>query len=61
MLSHKIKANDHHSFFTDKEIEPAIVDLFGWTAHGLPVGGENFDLSSLETKTKPFFEFAFIH
>lgn len=61
MLSYKIKTNDHHSFFTGEETEPAIVDLFGLTTHDLPAGGENFDLSSLETKSKQFCEFAFIH
>ena len=49
MSSHKMKTNDHDSFFTQKEIEPTIVDLPGLSAYGLPVGGENPSYS--ETKT----------
>lgn len=38
---HKIKTNDYRSFFTGKEVKPAVADLFGLRAHGLPVGEKN--------------------
>lgn len=61
MPSNKIRTNDHHSFFTGKDIETAIADLliFNPRIHSLPVGGEN-DPSYLETKTKQSCKYVFI-
>lgn len=62
MPYYKIRTNDHHSFFTGKDIETAVADLliFNPRIHSLPVGGEKLDPSYLETKTKQSCEYVFI-